>query len=94
MNKRIKLLAEQATDTVEIVNPDTGITHHREFFDKEKFAELIVKECDRLNRKQSLELEGVIADVEQDSFDDVCLDTVKQVANYLACNSLKKHFEE
>ena len=45
MNARIKLLALQATDTVEIVNPDTGITHHREFFDKEKFAQLIVKEC-------------------------------------------------
>ena len=45
MNKRIRQLVEQATDTVEIVNPDTGITHHREFFDKEKFAELIVGEC-------------------------------------------------
>ena len=45
MNERIKQLAEQATDTVENVNPDTGITHHREFFNKEKFAELIVKEC-------------------------------------------------
>jgi len=45
MNERIRELAEQAIDTVEIVNPDTGITHHREFFDKEKFAELIVREC-------------------------------------------------
>jgi hypothetical protein len=45
MNERIRLLAEQATDIVEIVNPDTGITHHREFFDQEKFAELIVQEC-------------------------------------------------
>jgi hypothetical protein len=45
MNERIRELVEQTTDTVEIVNPDTGITHHREFFDKEKFAELIVKEC-------------------------------------------------
>ena len=45
MNERIFELAKQATDTVEIVNPDTGITHHREFFDKEKFAELIVQEC-------------------------------------------------
>ena len=44
---RIQQLAEQATDTVENVNPDTGITHHREFFDKEKFAELIVQECAR-----------------------------------------------
>ena len=45
MNERLKQLAEQATDTVEIVNPDTGITHHREFFDKQKFALLIVQKC-------------------------------------------------
>ena len=45
MNERIRLLALLATDTVEIVNPDTGITHHREFFDQEKFAQLIVQEC-------------------------------------------------
>ena len=42
---RIQQLAEQATDVVEVVNPDTGITHHREFFDQDKFAELIVREC-------------------------------------------------
>ena len=45
MNERIKELAEQATDVIEMVNPDTGITHTREFFDKEKFVELIVREC-------------------------------------------------
>ena len=45
MNERIKQLAEQATDTIEIDNPDTGITHHREFFDQVKFAESIVQEC-------------------------------------------------
>jgi hypothetical protein len=45
VNERIRQLIEQATDTIEIVNPDTGITHYREFFDKEKFAELIVQEC-------------------------------------------------
>jgi len=45
VNERIRQLIEQATDTIEIVNPDTGITHYREFFDKEKFAELIVREC-------------------------------------------------
>jgi hypothetical protein len=45
MNERIQEIAEQATDVIEIVNPDTGITHTREFFDKEKFAELIVREC-------------------------------------------------
>ena len=91
MNERIKQLAEQAYEDVIKNTPSFLVT--KELYEQ-KFAELIVKECDRLNRKQSLELEGVIADVEQDSFDDVCLDTVKQVANYLACNSLKKHFEE
>jgi hypothetical protein len=45
MNEQIEQLALQATDTIEIVNPDTGITHNREFFDKEKFAQLIVQEC-------------------------------------------------
>ncbi len=45
MTKRIQDLADLATDTVEVYNPDTGITHHREFFDKEKFAKLIVREC-------------------------------------------------
>jgi hypothetical protein len=45
MNERIEQLALQATDTIEIVNPDTRITHNREFFDKEKFALLIVQEC-------------------------------------------------
>ena len=52
MNERIRQLIEQATDTIEIVNPDTGITHYREFFDKEKFAELIVRECMKLNSKE------------------------------------------
>ena len=92
MNERIRQLVEQATDTVEIVNPDTGITHHREFFDKEKFAELIVKECARLNKHQSYELMGVITDVEEgDGFDDVCLGTVKRVAENLS-KDLIKHF--
>ena len=45
MNSRIQELIKQCTDIVEIVNPDTNITHHREFFNKEKFAELIVREC-------------------------------------------------
>jgi hypothetical protein len=45
MNKRIQELIIQCTDTVEIYNDITGFTHEREFFDKEKFAELIVAEC-------------------------------------------------
>jgi hypothetical protein len=48
MNERIKELAQRATDIVETFNPDTGINHHREFFNQEKFAELIVRECARV----------------------------------------------
>ncbi len=44
-NKRIQEFILQATETTDVYNPDTGITHYREFFDHEKFAELIVKEC-------------------------------------------------
>jgi len=60
--------------------------------ESEKFAELIVRECAGLNRLQYYELLGVITDVEQgDGFDDVCLNTVKRVAEHLA-NDLKEHF--
>jgi hypothetical protein len=40
MNERIRLLAEQAT-----VYHNGGLGTEIESFDKEKFAELIVKEC-------------------------------------------------
>ena len=83
MNERIRELAEQA-----------GWDNHHSKFDTriEKFAELIVAECARLNRLQSYELMGVITDVEEgDGFDDVCLNTVKRVAERLA-NDLKEHF--
>ena len=41
MNKRIRKLIEQATIIGEPSYPDSKF----EYFDKEKFAELIVKEC-------------------------------------------------
>jgi len=44
MNERIKRLAEQATSIVEMVGPE-GYTSSYANFDREKFAELIVKEC-------------------------------------------------
>jgi hypothetical protein len=52
MNDKIYSLRVKAVTTIEIVNPDTGITHHREFFDEEKFAELIIQECIELNRQE------------------------------------------
>ena len=55
-------------------------------------AQLIVRECARLNRLQYHELLGVITDVEEgDGFDDLCLNTVKRVAEHLA-NDLLEHF--
>jgi hypothetical protein len=44
-NTRIQEFILEATVTTDVYNPDTGITHYREFFDHEKFAELIVREC-------------------------------------------------
>ena len=40
MNERIKLLIEQSYDTVEY-----NYAPSKEFFNKQKFAELIVQEC-------------------------------------------------
>ena len=44
MNERIEKLAEQATAIVEMVGPQ-GYTSSYANFDREKFAELIVREC-------------------------------------------------
>ena len=94
MNEKIKELALDAGIGFTLWD-DSG----REMIDNytpeeylEKFAELIVRECARLNRLQSYELMGVITDVEEgDGFDDVCLNTVKRVAEHLA-KDLKEHF--
>ena len=89
MNERIRELAEQATTRVDAV-PNESLAYT--YFDTEKFAELIVRECAGLNKHQYYELMGVITDVEEgDGFDDVCLNTVKRVTEYLA-NDLKEHF--
>ena len=48
MNERIKLLADQATSILDVKHEGyrgNVYTEQVEFFDKEKFAELIVREC-------------------------------------------------
>ena len=50
MNERIKELLKQATKTLNVKHEGyrgKGYTEQVEFFDKEKFAELIVRECKR-----------------------------------------------
>ena len=93
MNKRIQELAEKAglRFTQLMSNPMVPVVDGKET-DLEKFAELIVREYAKLNKHHSYELMGVITDVEEgDGFDDVCLNTVKRVAEYLA-KDLKEHF--
>ena len=95
MNKRIRQLALDVGIGFTLWD-DSG----REMIDNytpeeylEKFAELIVKECAKLNRTQSYELSGVVVDTEDGhGFDSVCLNTVKRVEQYLAGNDLLKHF--
>ena len=48
MNERIRELARQATSTLSVNHEGyrgKGYTEQVEYFDREKFAELIVKEC-------------------------------------------------
>ena len=91
MNKRIYELFEQALK--EFKQEHEYATYIVPDPIKEKFAELIVRECAKLNRTQSYELSGVVVDTEDGhGFDSVCLNTVKRVEQYLAGNDLLKHF--
>ena len=94
MNQRIKDLKEQALCwAVETLDPDSLNDNEWGVAIDAKFAELIVRECARLNLELSYELAGVIIDTEEGiGFDSVCLDTVKQVHNSLASNQLIEHF--
>ena len=91
MNEKFKQLALEAK--MGTADFDAGSYYVATPDRMQLFAELIVQECARLNKHQSHELMGVIADVEEgDGFDDVCLSTVKRVAENLA-KDLLKHFE-
>jgi hypothetical protein len=50
MNERIRQLAEQATTSEVICGRGFDTTQYTEHFSKEKFAELIVQECMKINR--------------------------------------------
>jgi len=91
MNERIKELAREAG--FQYIK-DEGIGWAGNYnASLPKFAELIVRECARLNLELSYELAGVIIDTEEGiGFDSVCLNTVKQVHNSLASNQLTEHF--
>mgnify|MGYP000615887108 CR=1 FL=1 len=58
MNERIKELAEQATSIVESPPNREGWTSSYAYFDKEKFAELIVRECMNIAKNWQDQLEN------------------------------------
>jgi hypothetical protein len=92
MNERIKELANQAgCDYLYDYSAD-GHAMVCNMNDIEKFAELIVRECAKLNKEQSYELLGVIVDTDGGEYDPVCVNTVQRVHSYLATDSLLKHF--
>ena len=94
MNEKIKALMVESGLISESDISGVVWTSNMSVSTAEKFAELIVQECDQLNRNQSFELAGVVADVELGhvGFDSVCLTTVKRVESYLGNASLKEHF--
>ena len=98
MNEKIRVLTDQAglkhhNWITNESNVNDGDFKYPRLEDYEHFAELIVRECARLNRTQSYELSGVVVDTEDGhGFDDVCLTTVKRVEQYLAGDDLLKHF--
>jgi hypothetical protein len=92
MNEKFKQLALEAK--MGTADFDAGSYYVATPDRMQLFAESIVKECARLNKDQSYELMGVIADVENgNQFDGVCLTSVKQVEHYLSGTDLQKHFE-
>ena len=90
MNEQIKKLAIEAGLFTPGPDGHSGAFNGK---DPSKFAQLIVAECSRLNKAESYELSGVIADVEADNgFDELCLNTVKRVHQYLSSDALDTHF--
>ena len=70
MNERIIKLSEHANDYANHLDK-IGVDDGWQNIFNQKFAQLIVQECARLNKHQSHELMGVITDVEEgDGFDD------------------------
>jgi len=86
MNEKIKRIMEDA-GIYDFVVEAMGIDE-----EMQKFAELIIYECAAVNEQKSLELLGVITDVENGSnFDNTCMNTLKQVHAGLSSN-IQEHF--
>ncbi len=95
MNKQLKDLAISSgfkyDETKDILYIDESKSSCND--ELKKYTELLIKACEKANKEQSYELRGVIIDTEEgNGFDDVCLNTVKRVHNYLFRKTFTKHF--
>ena len=81
MNERIRLLAKQAT--LKWAEEVPGGVQEMEFFDKEKFAELIVQECI-----------GVVNKTDPPGYNDYpdYRDQIEQAFRSECATEIKKHF--
>jgi hypothetical protein len=64
VNERIRELAEQATEIID-VSAKLGMPGTDRIFNKEKFAELIVKECMRVGRTSQINNGLVDTDIKE-----------------------------
>ena len=84
MNERIKELAKEATTIVEMVGPQ-GYASSYANFDREKFAELIVRECMEQVRGQYLpvlEDEVMMKDTHWDGYVQCGVDSYVAIREY------------
>ena len=86
MNERIKELAEQATSTVSVNHEGyrgKGYTEQVEFFDKEKFAELIVRECARIAAATPFpDSDEEVRKTFGHTWDMACSESARQIRNH------------
>ena len=81
MNERIRELAEQATSTLSMNHEGyrgKGYIEQVEYFDKEKFAELIVKECATIINDIPSAPQGSWSD----GYYEGCTDSAKQIKQH------------
>lgn len=85
MNKRIAELASQAYGVCKKINDEGQEVVLTDEWNQ-KFAELIIQECDKVQSE-------LLAIAILDKWDDeLCADNIKRTARYLQSNSFAKHF--
>ena len=87
MNERIRELAEQSYKEVIETNDYNGSAYTVREFDKDKFAELIVRECINVSEEHANWLEAQPFDPELEQYEDGIVNGI-----YKATAAIKLHF--